>query len=98
MGNDSIAVPRLAATVMLLRDGEDGMEVFMIERHQSNDFASGALVFPGGRVDPEDHELAVDTTIFPRQADGDAATAAVRVAAVRETFEECGILLARAER
>ena len=54
-----IAQPRLAATVMLLRDGSEGMEVFMIVRHQGNDFASGALVFPGGRVDPEDHELEI---------------------------------------
>lgn len=95
MGNESIAVPRLAATVMLLRDGDDGMEVFMIERHQGNDFASGALVFPGGRVDPEDHEIAVDAALFPAQGGVDAAAAALRVAAVRETFEECGVLLAR---
>lgn len=97
MGSDSIATPRLAATVMLLRDGDDGMEVFMVERHQGNDFASGALVFPGGRVDPEDHELAVDNTVFPQQGGVDAAAAALRVAAVRETFEECGVLLARAQ-
>ncbi len=96
MGNDTIAKPRLAATVMLLRDGDNGMEVFMIVRHQSNDFASGALVFPGGRVDPEDHDLAADAAVFAPPAAADGATAALRVAAIRETFEECGILLARA--
>lgn len=96
MKSDSIVEPRLAATVMLLRDGNDGMEVFMVVRHQGNDFAAGALVFPGGRVDPEDHDLAADTSVFPPLSDVDAAAAALRVAAVRETFEECGVLLARA--
>ena len=96
MRSDSIVEPRLAATVMLLRDGDDGMEVFMVVRHQGNDFAAGALVFPGGRVDPEDHDLAADTSVFPPLNDIDAGAAALRVAAVRETFEECGVLLARA--
>ena len=91
-----IAQPRLAATVMLLRDGSEGMEVFMIVRHQGNDFASGALVFPGGRVDPEDHELAADAGMFAPQPGVSAEAAALRVAAIRETFEECGVLLARA--
>lgn len=81
---------------MLLRDGDDGMEVFMIVRHDKSDFAAGALVFPGGRVDPEDHDLAADAAVFPPQDGVDAAAAALRVAAVRETFEECGVLLARA--
>ncbi len=96
MENKAIATPRLAATVMLLRDGGEGMEVFMIVRHEASNFAAGALVFPGGRVDPEDHELAVQAAVFPPQAGVDAAAAALRVAAIRETFEECGVLLARA--
>ena len=96
MGSDSIARPQPAATVMLLRDGGDGMEVFMIVRHQKSDVHAGALVFPGGRVDPEDYDLAVDAAVFPAQEGVDAAMAALRVAAVRETFEECGVLLARA--
>ena len=66
MGRDSIAKPQPAATVMLLRDGDDGMEVFMIVRHQKSDVHAGALVFPGGRVDPEDYDLAVDASVFPR--------------------------------
>jgi 8-oxo-dGTP pyrophosphatase MutT (NUDIX family) len=81
---------------MLLRDGADGMEVFMIVRHQNSDVHGGALVFPGGRVDDEDYDLAADAAAFPPLAGVDANTAALRVAAVRETFEECGILLARA--
>ncbi len=75
------AFPQPAATVLLLRDGAKGLEVFMVVRHSAIAFAGGALVFPGGRVDDGDHE-------FPG-IDG------VRVAAIRETFEECGVLLAR---
>jgi 8-oxo-dGTP pyrophosphatase MutT (NUDIX family) len=81
---------------MLLREGDDGMEVFMIVRHHESDVHAGALVFPGGRVDPEDHDLAVDATVFPAQTGVDATMATLLVAAVRETFEECGVLLARA--
>lgn len=77
------APARPASTVLLLRDGPDGLEVFMVVRHASNDFASGALVFPGGRVEASDAVLA----------GGDEA-GAFRVAAVRETWEECGVLLA----
>jgi 8-oxo-dGTP pyrophosphatase MutT (NUDIX family) len=91
-----IATPVPAATVMLLRDGSDGMEVFMIVRHEKSDVHAGALVFPGGRVDPEDYDLANDAAVFPPQPGVDATMAALRVGAIRETFEECGVLLARA--
>ena len=96
MNGDSIAQPRLAATVMLLRDGDEGMEVFMIVRHHANDFAAGALVFPGGRLDPEDYDIVSDAEVFPARFAGDPDVAVLRVAALRETFEECGVLLARA--
>ena len=95
MASASIVKPRPAATVMLLRDADDGMEVFMVVRHHQIDFASGALVFPGGRVDPEDHDVAANAALFPPQDGMDAEAAALRVAAMRETFEECGVLLAR---
>jgi len=95
MASHVIPKPQRAATVMLLRDGDDGMEVFMIVRHHESDVHAGALVFPGGRVDPEDDDLAVDASVFPAQNGVDAAMAALLVAAVRETFEECGVLLAR---
>jgi 8-oxo-dGTP pyrophosphatase MutT (NUDIX family) len=72
------------------------MEVFMIVRHHNSDVHAGALVFPGGRVDPEDYDLAADAAMFPPQDGVDAAMAVLQVAAVRETFEECGVLLARA--
>ncbi len=79
-----IAPARLAATVLLVRDGESGLQVFMVVRHHQIEFASGALVFPGGKVDPEDRALA-----------GDDEDKAARLAALRETYEECGVLLTR---
>ena len=87
--------PRPAATVLLLRDGAGGLEVFMQVRHDAIDFASGALVFPGGRVDTGDHEIADRPELCPGPEGIDAMAMALRVAAIRETFEECGILLAR---
>ena len=89
-----VATPRPAATVLLLRDGPDGIEVFMQVRHQDMKFASGALVFPGGRVDPEDHELAANPSLSPATVGLDSLAGALRVAAIRETFEESGVLLA----
>ncbi len=83
------AVARPAATILLLRDGAAGLEVFMVVRHHAIDFASGALVFPGGRVEDSDHAHAA--AIGAK----DVATMAFRLAAIRETFEECGVLLAR---
>lgn len=81
-----------AATILLLRDGSAGLETFMVVRHHQIDFASGALVFPGGKVDDSDR--------FVRDlcdgADGvDDTEAATMAGAIREAFEECGVLLAR---
>jgi 8-oxo-dGTP pyrophosphatase MutT (NUDIX family) len=87
------AAPRAAATILLLRDGPTGLEVFMVVRHHEIDFASGALVFPGGRMEATDVELAREAISF---TDGiDEAARALRIAAIREAFEECGVLLAR---
>lgn len=86
--------PRLSATVMLLRDAPGGLEVFMVVRHRQIEFASGAIVFPGGSLDASDRDPRL-----PAISDGaehlDEATLALRVAAAREAFEECGVLLAR---
>ena len=89
---------RPASTVMLLRGGAEAMEVLMLGRTKGASFAAGALVFPGGRVDAEDAAIAADPALFgphgARWADN-PEEAARRVAAIRETFEEAGILLAR---
>ena len=83
-----------AATVMLLRDGPGGLEVFMVVRHDEIDFMAGALVFPGGRVDESDRDPRLRD--FASGADGLSETAlATRTAVIREAFEESGVLLAR---
>ena len=88
-------VPRPASTVLLLRDSRVGLQVFMVVRHDAIDFASGALVFPGGRVDEDDHLLARRADVYATEDDLDGVARSLRVAAIRETFEECGVLLAR---
>jgi 8-oxo-dGTP pyrophosphatase MutT (NUDIX family) len=77
---------------VILRDGPGGIEVFLVVRHRDIEFASGALVFPGGKVDAEDasdawSELAAKAPAAPGRA--------FFVAAGRETFEEAGLVLAR---
>jgi len=87
------AVPiRPAATVLLLRD-EPTFEVLMVRRHHQIDFASGALVFPGGKTHEGDHDPAWEA----RCTAWDAAPAderPFRIAAIREAYEEAGVLLA----
>jgi 8-oxo-dGTP pyrophosphatase MutT (NUDIX family) len=84
-----------AATILLLRGGSETLEVFMVVRHHQIDFASGALVFPGGKVDPQDEEPALAP--FLDGNDVDPVRRALQVCALREAFEECGVLLARPE-
>jgi 8-oxo-dGTP pyrophosphatase MutT (NUDIX family) len=101
MGDTSL---RNAATVIVLRDDPAGgpFQVLMLRRHKRSGFAADAWVFPGGVVDPEDAALPVQrwTGIDPEalaarfKLDG-AAVLAFHVAAIRETFEEAGLLLAR---
>lgn len=86
---------RIATTVLLLRDGADGMEIFMVQRHHQIEFASGALVFPGGSMDPDDRAIASDPALVADAGSLDADALAIRVGGIRETFEESGILLAR---
>ncbi len=94
MSEKPVAPALPSATILLVRDGSAGLEVFMVERHHRIDFATGALVFPGGKVDPGDSAPeAAARCSGAAGLDADALT--VRVAAIRETFEEAGVLLAR---
>jgi 8-oxo-dGTP pyrophosphatase MutT (NUDIX family) len=99
-----------ASTILLLRDGPDsadgadggGLEVLLLERHLDSDFAGGALVFPGGKVDEGDRSLGPARWTGRDPADWrerlgaatDADALGLLVAAVRETFEEANVLLA----
>jgi 8-oxo-dGTP pyrophosphatase MutT (NUDIX family) len=88
--------PRQASTVLLLRDGTaKEIEVFMMVRHHQIEFNSGALVFPGGSVDKNDREIAANPALYSGGEGLDADALGFRIAAIRETFEESGILLAR---
>jgi 8-oxo-dGTP pyrophosphatase MutT (NUDIX family) len=85
------ASPRLSATILLLRD-EPQFEVLMVKRHHQIDFASGALVFPGGKTEAAD----ADPTWSEHCADWsdyEPDERILRIAALREAFEEAGILL-----
>ncbi|MDF3074680.1 MAG: hypothetical protein K0S54_2347 [Alphaproteobacteria bacterium] len=84
-----------AATVLLVRQAEPQLQVFMVARHQQIDFASGALVFPGGKLEKADGAEQLIPFIGGIDVAKDELRA-FRVAAIREAFEECGVLLARA--
>jgi 8-oxo-dGTP pyrophosphatase MutT (NUDIX family) len=83
-----------AATVLLLRDGASGLEVFMVQRHHQIDFAAGALVFPGGKVDRRDSDPGV-AAYLAASPDLTPELIPFAIATIREAFEECGVLLAR---
>ena len=94
------AEPRQAATVLLLRDGLEGLEVYLLRRTRGMPFAGGMTAYPGGGVDPRDGDTEVDW-VGPPPADWAAAFGCderiareLVCAAVRETFEEAGVLLA----
>ena len=84
---DALPPAMPAATLVIFRDAADGPpELLMVERAKAMVFAAGALVFPGGRVDPGDHALAA--LAGPHTDEDDAAA---RIAAIRETIEEAGL-------
>jgi 8-oxo-dGTP pyrophosphatase MutT (NUDIX family) len=96
-------VPRDSSTVIVLRDAGGTLEVFMLERHIKSDFAGGAYVFPGGTLDESDRDPAL-ARVVDGWEDLAAGTGedpdlvrALAVCAIRETFEEAGVLLARDE-
>jgi 8-oxo-dGTP pyrophosphatase MutT (NUDIX family) len=101
-GRIAPATPRDAATVMLLRPAVGGVEVLMLRRVAAMKFAPGAYVFPGGSVDPADYAAEVgwhgpEPAEFGARLGASAEMARALVcAAVRETFEEAGVLLAGA--
>jgi 8-oxo-dGTP pyrophosphatase MutT (NUDIX family) len=95
--------PVEAATVILVREPSDPSqrwECFMVRRHVRSDFAADVFVFPGGKVDPADRDpgllevLATDQGVENDDAGGPARLR-LRVAALRELFEEAGVILAR---
>ena len=105
---DEIVQPVDSATVLLVRDaveGAGGVEVLLLERHLDSDFAGGAYVFPGGKVGAEDR--ALDPARWQASSlsawhdrlgvGSDEEVLGLLVAAVRETFEEVGVLLAHRE-
>jgi 8-oxo-dGTP pyrophosphatase MutT (NUDIX family) len=99
-GTKTPAEPRDAATVVLLRPGVDGPELYLLRRQVSMEFAGGMCVFPGGGVDPRDFDHTV-AWAGPAPAEwaerlgvDEAKARALVCAAVRETFEESGVLLA----
>jgi 8-oxo-dGTP pyrophosphatase MutT (NUDIX family) len=99
-GRRTPAEPRDAATVVLMRPGDGGPELYLLRRQTSMAFAGGMCVFPGGGVDPRDFDTAVAWS-GPSPAEWAAQlltspemARALVCAAVRETFEESGVLLA----
>jgi 8-oxo-dGTP pyrophosphatase MutT (NUDIX family) len=91
-------VPRPATTVLLVRpsrrsDAQSPLEVFMVVRHQQIDAFSGALVFPGGKLEDADGDKRLRARSTGAAQLGDEELK-FRVAGIREAFEECGILLA----
>lgn len=91
--SDPAAAIRPAATILLVRDAP-AFEVLMVKRHHQIDFASGAMVFPGGKTHAGDHDLA-----WEGHVDGWGEVAPderpLRIAAIREAYEEAGIVMAR---
>jgi 8-oxo-dGTP pyrophosphatase MutT (NUDIX family) len=96
------AVAHHAATVLLVRDGAAGVEVYLQRRSRHMGFAAGLWAFPGGRVDASDRDPAIDACWSGPPPDAwaermDVSVDAARgyvVAACRETLEEAGVLLA----
>ena len=99
------ATPSPAATLVLLRDRTaGGLEVLLIQRHEKSRFAGGAYVFPGGKIEADDNPedavrwcAGLDAASAARRlglADAERVALGYLVGAIRETFEEVGILLA----
>jgi 8-oxo-dGTP pyrophosphatase MutT (NUDIX family) len=99
-GDVQVVPPRDASTVVLVRDGRAGLEAYLLRRQPSMAFAPGMYVFPGGGVDPRDVDAAIawagpsPSQWAQRLGCTESLARALVAAAVRETFEESGVLLA----
>jgi 8-oxo-dGTP pyrophosphatase MutT (NUDIX family) len=104
LNTEIITTPPLdAATVILLRDSAEGLQVLLMRRHQASNVLGGAYVFPGGKLDAADHhpELIARLSQSPAQMQqrlnepelAPERAAALFMAAIREAFEESGVLL-----
>ena len=82
--------PKPAATIILLRDGYYGLEILILRKASGKHFASGALVFPGGKVNAADEAFVGDIGEERNEL------SSLKIAAIREMYEECGIALMRA--
>ena len=97
-----------AATVVLVRDTDEGMQVFLVQRARGSAFMGGAYVFPGGKLDPGDTDAALlarctgtdreraREALCEQDASDPSEALGLHVAALRETFEEAGVLFADA--
>jgi 8-oxo-dGTP pyrophosphatase MutT (NUDIX family) len=106
MGNKikPAAVPLPAATLIIIRQNMEGLQVYLLKRHPRSSFMAGNYVFPGGMVEPTDkkvnlwgNHVDLDLEEIARKLGGDLSGAEAltfAVAAIRETFEETGVLLA----
>ena len=91
--NDADNPAKQASTLILMRPHALGVEIFMVERAKTMAFAGGMMAFPGGKVDDADLALAGNAALASGFDTLDAVDAAARVAAIRETFEEAGVLI-----
>lgn len=108
INSDTVHTPPVAsATVMVVRDRPQGLEVLLVRRHGNSGVLGGVHVFPGGKLDAADHQVdpaaldrsALDCAQGLNEPGLDAETAlGLHVAALRETFEECGLLLGQVHR
>ncbi|WP_157084917.1 NUDIX hydrolase [Hydrogenophaga palleronii] len=107
INSDEVLTPPVpSATVMVLRDGPAGLQVLLVRRHGNSGVLGGVHVFPGGKLDAADRLVEPATLDRPLSASlaalGEPGLAAdialgLHVAALRETFEECGLLLGQAQ-
>src|SRR5215213_10262357 len=98
--NGTVVEPRHASTIIVVRDGAEGIEAYLMRRQTSMTFAAGMYVFPGGGMQPSDVTQDVpwagpSPAEWAKRLECDESLArGLVVAAVRETFEETGVLLA----